>query len=398
MKISKRVMAMQYSAIRELIPLAQSNKEQGVIVNHLNIGVPDLNTPPQFLDAIKTFNDSVNNYAPSNGLKELRVAVSDFFAYRYNLSYDSDEIVITNGASEALTVIFMLACDFGDNIISADPYYSNYKSFFDQSGLKLKTFKTTLEDGFKLPEVSKIESLVDDKTKAILICNPANPTGKVYSKDELEVLVKIARKHDLYLIADEIYRDYLYDDIEFTSLADFKDDAERVIIIDSVSKRFSACGVRIGAILSKNKDVILAAIKLSTSRLALPTISQIGAIALYNLRDNYLDDVLDIYKVRREMMYNALKDISGVKVFKPEGAFYLMAKLPINNSRHFVEWLLSDFRHENETVMLAPANGFYQDVDSGQDEVRIAFATDDKIIKKGIELLKLGLDEYLEIY
>lgn len=394
MKISKRVKDMQYSAIRELVPLANKTKADGIIVNHLNIGVPDLATPQVFLDKVKDFQADTIGYAPSLGLDDLRLAVVNFFKNQYHLDYNFDEVVITGGASEALMFTLMTLCDYGDNIITANPYYSNYLSYFNQAGVKLKVFDTHLEDNFNLPKVEEIINQIDKKTKAILICNPNNPTGKVYTKAQLTRLVEIALKYDLYLIGDEIYRDYIYDSKTFTSLGEFIEAKDHVVLIDSVSKRFSACGLRIGAILSKNKDLMAAFSKLATARLALPTLDQVGAVELYNLENTYLKSVLDIYTKRRDLTYKLLVEIDGVKVNKPEGAFYIMAKLPVKDSKHFSKWLLTDFSYKNETVMVAPAGGFYLNNIGGESEVRIAFATEKKIINQGIRLLDLALREY----
>ncbi len=394
MKISNRTTNMKYSAIRELIPFANKAKEVGIKVNHLNIGVPDLATPQVFLDSIKNYEASTIGYAPSLGLDDLRISISNFFNKQYNLDYSLEEIIITGGASEALMFILMSVCDYGDNIITANPYYSNYLSYFNQAGVKLKVFDTNLEDNFNLPKVDKIIEQIDDQTRAILICNPGNPTGKVYNKEELSLLVDIAKKHNLYLIGDEIYRDYIYDDLPFTSLGEFSEVSNQVILIDSVSKRFSACGVRIGAILCKNKDLMSAFAKLATARLALPTLEQVGAVSIYQLDDKYLKEVLDMYSQRRNVTYKLLEEINGVSVNKSDGAFYIMADLPINDSHHFSKWLLTDFSHKNETVMVAPASGFYLDNTAGDSQVRIAFATDVKIIEKGIKLLELALREY----
>lgn len=394
MKISNRVNKMQYSAIRALVPLAEKAKSKGIKVNHLNVGVPDFKTPAIFLDRIKAFEADRIVYANAKGLRELRIAISDFYKDKYNLDYPIDSIAITSGASEALKFTLMAITDYGDKVLTADPYYSNYKSYFDKSGISLNTFATCFKENFSLPSKEEIESKIDDKTKAILICNPDNPTGKVYTKTELTMLTEIAKENDLYIIGDEIYRDFVYNDQEFTSLGEFSKVRDNVILIDSISKRFSACGARIGAVLSKNAEFMEAIFKLCTARLAVATIEQYGAVGLYQLRDDYVKQVREDYQVRADLASNLLKKIEGIKVTKPEGAFYIMVKLPVSDSNDFSSWLLTDFNYQGETVMVAPASGFYQANKQGNSEIRIAFAVDVQVLIKGIDLLERGLIAY----
>lgn len=390
MDISNRINEMQYSAIRKLNPFAQKAKESGKKVYHLNIGAPDVHTPVEFFDAIKNFNQETLSYAPSLGLDELRVAMSDY----YDNKFSKDEIIITAGASEALLFTLLTCCNPGDEIVTADPYYSNYNSYLKQADVSLSTFPTKREEAFSFPSKEVIEKSISSKTKALLICNPANPTGAVLSKDEIETIIQIAEEKDLYIIADEIYRDFIYDGQEYISFADYEDASHRVIILDSISKRFSACGARIGAIMSKNKDFMSAIAKVATARLAVSTLEQVGTAALYKMNNSYLKEVNDEYRERRDLVYNMLSEIEGVDTYKSEGAFYTIVGLPVEDADEFAKWLLTDFNYENETVMIAPASGFYNEEGMGKNEARIAFAISQEDIKRAINLLEIALKEY----
>lgn len=390
MEISNRINEMQYSAIRKLNPFALKAKEAGKKVYHLNIGAPDVYTPVEFFDAIKDFNQETLSYAPPLGLEDLRVAMSNY----YDNKFSKDEIIITAGASEALLFTLLTCCNQGDKIVTADPYYSNYNSYLKQADVSLSTFPTKREDAFSFPSKEVIEKSINSKTKALLICNPANPTGAVLSKEEIETIIQIAKEKDLYIIADEIYRDFIYDGQEYISFADYEDASDRVIILDSISKRFSACGARIGAIMSKNKDFMSAIAKVATARLAVSTLEQVGTTALYKMNNSYLKEVNDEYRERRNLVYEMLSKIDGVKTYKSEGAFYTIVGLPVEDADDFAKWLLTDFNHENETVMIAPASGFYNEEGRGKNEARIAFAISQEDIKRAINLLEIALKEY----
>ncbi len=390
MEISNRINEMQYSAIRKLNPFALKAKEAGKKVYHLNIGAPDVYTPVEFFDAIKDFNQETLSYAPALGLEDLRVAMSNY----YDNKFSKDEIIITAGASEALLFTLLTCCNQEDEIVTADPYYSNYNSYLKEADVSLSTFPTKREDAFSFPSKEVIEKSINSKTKALLICNPANPTGAVLSKEEIETIIQIAKEKDLYIIADEIYRDFIYDGQEYISFADYEDASDRVIILDSISKRFSACGARIGAIMSKNKDFMSAIAKVATARLAVSTLEQVGTTALYKMNNSYLKEVNDEYRERRNLVYEMLSKIDGVKTYKSEGAFYTIVGLPVEDADDFAKWLLTDFNHENETVMIAPASGFYNEEGRGKNEARIAFAISQEDIKRAINLLEIALKEY----
>lgn len=393
MKISDRVNKMQYSAIRKLVPFADIAKKNGKKIYHLNIGVPDVETPAEFLEAIKKVDMKTIVYAPAKGLDELRSAISEYYS-ALGLDFGVDEIAVTIGASEALLFSLLMTTDIGDNIITTDPYYSNYDSYVIEAGLSISTFPTDIENGFALPEYSIMEKAVRENTKAILLCNPGNPTGAVYSKEELERIAKLAEEYDLFIIADEIYREFIYDGRKFNSFYDIERIRNRTIILDSISKRFSACGARVGAIMSKNSEIMAAAFKLCTARLAAPYIEQIGTVALYKMQNNYLKDVNEEYNRRRDLIYSELQKIEGVKTYKSEGAFYTIAELPIEDTDDFAQWLLTDFEDNGETVMVAPASGFYRETQRGKSQVRLAFAVSEDKIKRAIELLKLGMEKY----
>lgn len=395
MKISNRVEKMEYSAIRKLVPYANKTKERGIEVIHLNIGAPDTETPKEFLEGIENVNTKTIGYSDSAGELELRKAIGDFLNDCNGEEYfNYEDVAVTSGASEALLFIAMITCEPGDSILMSDPYYANYKAFVDQAGVELVTFNTNIETGFRLPDYEEVKESVKDNTKAILICNPGNPTGKIYSREEIEMIIKLALEKDLFIIADEIYRDFLYTDEKFISFSQYEEIEDRLILVDSVSKRFSACGARIGAIISKNKDVMDQAVKLCTARLAVATLEQFGAIGLYRKDKSYLKEVREIFEKRRDALYNGLNKIQGVKAHKSQGAFYIMAELPIDDSDKFCRWILEEFQHENQTIMVAPATGFYSDPELGKKQVRLAFPLEVEKLERACELLELALEKY----
>jgi hypothetical protein len=393
MKISNRVQKIQFSAIRKLTPYAQEAKKNGKKVYHLNIGAPDVEVPQAFFDAIGDFQGKVLKYPSAPGIDELRESWSNYYKKR-NLNFEPENIFITSGASEALLLVLMTIADEGDEIITTNPFYSNYKTYMDQLNLKINAFNTSPDNGFALPSTEEIEKVISDKSVAFLISNPTNPTGAVYSRDELERLKELAIKHDMYIITDEVYREFIYDGLKYLSFAELEGIDDRLILLDSISKRFGACGARIGAIAAKNKDILTSINKLATGRLAVPTLEQIGAAALFNSDESYFEEVNKEYEKRRNTIYEELKKIDGVSVYKPKGAFYIMPTLPVDDAEDFAKWLLTDFDVDGETLMMAPADGFFYNSNEGKNKVRLAFVLNVNDIKKAMNILKEGLRKY----
>lgn len=393
MKFSQRIIEMQESPIRKLVPIADEVKKQGKKVYHLNIGQPDIETPKEFFEPIKKFDDDVLAYAHSQGIPEL---IESFIKYykKHNINFEKDEIIVTNGGSEALMFSLIATCNYGDEILVPEPFYTNYNGFCSMAGVNVVPITTKAENGFHLPEKDEIVSLITPKTKAILIASPGNPTGRVYDKNEIYMLRDIVKEHDLYIIADEVYKEFVYDGLEFTSFAHIEDIADRVILTDSISKRYSACGARIGCIASKNKDLIKQVMKLAQGRLCVATLEQLGAANLINVPDSYIEKVKAEYLRRRDVVYNALQKMDGVICEKPHGAFYVIAKLPVVDAEDFVVWMLKEFEINNETVMMAPAEGFYATEGLGKDEVRISYCLNVDSLEKAMNILNEGLKAY----
>jgi aspartate aminotransferase len=393
MELSKRISEMQFSPIRKLAPYAVEAKNRGVKVIHLNIGQPDIKTPKLFEESIKNYHEDVLAYSASQGIDPL---LDSFISYykKWNINFEKDELLTTNGGSEAIMFALMTICDPGDNVLAPEPFYTNYNGFAEAAGAKVQPFLTKAENGFHLPPKEEIVSKINSKTKAIMFCNPGNPTGVVYSAQELRVIADIAKENNLYIIADEVYREFVYDDLKFTSMMYLEDVADRVILIDSISKRYSACGARIGLMASKNKELIHQALKLCQSRLCAPTIEQIGATALKDTPDSYFKEVNSKYQKRRDILFDGLKNIPGVICKKPKGAFYIVAKLPLKNAEDFSKWLLTDFSFEGKTVMVAPAEGFYATKGLGIDEVRMAYCLNGKELTLAMKLLAIAIVEY----
>lgn len=395
MNLSKRIKSVPTSSIMELLTLSAKAKKNGKKVYHLNIGQPDIKTPQGFYKAIKEFKGEILEYSLSEGLPELIESIRKYYE-GYNIQFNNDEIIITNGGSEALLFTILTICDDGDNILVPEPFYSNYYNFSKSVGVNINPITTLAENGFHLPSKEEIVSKIDNKTKAILFSNPGNPTGVVYTKEEINMLADIALENNLWIIADEVYREFIYEG-EYTSLGNIEKVKDRVIIVDSVSKRYSACGARIGCVASKNKEYINAILKLCQARLSVPTLEQIGAIELYNTDNSYLKDVNEEYRKRRDVLYDELIKVPGVICKKPTGAFYIVAKLPVENADHFTKWLLSDFDIDGETVMPCPAEGFYMTSGLGVDEIRLAYVLNSKDLSKAANLLKEGLKAYLKL-
>jgi len=393
LQISDRILNMVESPIRKLIPYAKKAKDKGIKVYHLNIGQPDIKTPKEYLQAICDFDEEVLEYADSRGIPELLHTFSMYYK-KHNFDFDEEDIVVTNGASEALLFAFMATCDYGDEILVAEPFYANYKSFASLAGINFVPFTTYAEDGFDLPEKEKITRLITNRTKALIITNPGNPTGKIYSLDELKMLKDIAIEYDLYIISDEVYKEFVYDGLKFNSFAQFEDIKDKVIIIDSISKRYSACGARVGCLATKNKDLDVQFLKLAQSRLSVPTLDQVGAAALANVSDEYFDDVVEEYEKRRDVLYKALQNMDHVVCRKPAGAFYIIAKLPIKDAEEFAIWLLNEYSLNNETILITPVENFYGTKDLGKDEVRLSYCLNIESLTKAMNILEDALKKY----
>lgn len=393
MNLSKRVTGMQQSPIRKLVPIAENAKKQGKKVYHLNIGQPDIETPNEFFNAVKNFDEKVLKYSFSQGIPELIDALIDYYK-RYDMNFENDEILVTNGGSEALLFSLIAVADHGDEVLIPEPFYTNYNGFSSAVGVNVIPMTTKATDGFHLPAKETIEKRITPKTKAILLSNPGNPTGVVYTPEEIQMIADIAKEYNLFVIADEVYREFVYDGLQYTSFGNIKEISDRVIIVDSISKRYSACGARIGSIASKNKELIKQILKLCQGRLCVPTLEQIGAVELYSVPQDYFDSVHAEYQKRRDIVFKALKEIPGVICEKPTGAFYVIAKLPVVDAEEFVIWLLNEFNVDNETVMLAPAEGFYATPGLGRDEVRLAYILNEDDLRKAMNILKLALEKY----
>lgn len=393
MKLSNRVQNMGFSPVRKLAPFADEAKRKGVKVIHLQIGQPDIETPETFYQGIENFKEKVLKYANSQGIDDL---IDSFIKYykEWNIDFKRNEIMVTNGGSEALLFAMMATCDPGDEIILPEPFYTNYNSFFDLSGVNRVPFLTKAEEGFHLPIKEEIVSKITSKTRAILISNPGNPTGVVYTYDELRMLGDIAKEYGLYLISDEVYREFVYDNLKFTSALYLEDILDRIILVDSISKRYSACGARIGSIASKNPELMHQMLKLCQSRLCSPTIEQFAAANLINTPKQYFDEVKAEYEKRRNILYDALNSIPGVVCRKPSGAFYVVVKLPVDNAEKFAKWLLTDYSYENKTVMVAPAEGFYATPGLGIDEIRISYCLNSNDLSDAMVILANALKVY----
>ncbi|MDR1379394.1 MAG: pyridoxal phosphate-dependent aminotransferase [Synergistaceae bacterium] len=392
MNFSKRIEAMQTSPIRRLLPFSDEAKKAGKKVYHLNIGQPDIRTPDEYFQAVRNFKVDTIAYATSQGNDDLRDAISAYYA-SWDIPYERNDIYITNGGSEALWFAVMTICDPGDELLVPEPFYANYNAFAQASLAKLVPIPTKAEEGFHLPPQSVIEKLISSRTRAIWISNPGNPTGAVYTAAELEMLASLAKKHDLYLIADEVYREFTYDGKKFTSLGNMKDILDRVVMVDSVSKRFSACGARIGCLIIKNKAFLAQVLKLCQGRLCVSTLEQVGAAGLYKTSKNYLEEVNKEYKSRRDTLYKALKSMDGVICEEPQGAFYVMVKMPVDDAEKFIVWMLQNYDVNGETTMGAPGNGFYTS-GKGKDEARLAYVLKNEDLLKAMNILKGALEAY----
>lgn len=397
MEISNRIKCLKTSPVRKLTPFSEDAKKRGIKLYTLNIGQPDLETPKEFFDAVNNYEGKVLKYEHSAGLADLLVGVQKYYERR-NMFYTTDEILIVNGGSEALNFVLLSICDEGDEILIPEPYYANYNSFFDMFKIKINPITTKAENGFHLPSLDEMEAKITPKTKAIMLSNPSNPTGVVYSKEELDNIAALAKKYDLFIISDEVYREFVYGENKAISFGTYKELENNVVIIDSISKRYSACGARVGSVISKNKSFMNAVYKLCQSRLSVPTLEMVGAIALYKLPDSYLESSRIEYSNRRNIIFEELAKIDGIVTREPEGAFYSVVKLPIENAEDFAIWLLKDFNIDNESIQVTPVEGFYSTPGLGKNEIRISYALKEEALRKSMRILKEGLAKYIETH
>ena len=390
---SKRSWIMPQSPIRKLVPLADRAKERGVKVYHLNIGQPDLKTPKVALEAIKNIDRDILEYSPSDGYKSLRLKLAEYY-HRFNINVDHKDIIVTTGGSEAVNFAFMACLDPGDEIIVPEPAYANYTAFAISCGAIIKPVLSTIEDGFALPSIEKFEEQITPRTKGILICNPNNPTGYLYTKEEMNQIRDLVKKYDLYLFSDEVYREFCYTDAPYVSAFHLDGIEENVVLFDSVSKRYSECGIRVGALVCKNQSVKESVMKFCQARLSPPLLGQVIAEASIDTPAEYMQEMYNEYLERRNFLIEGLNKIPGVYSAIPMGAFYTVARLPIDDSDKFCAWLLSEFEYEKQTVMMAPASGFYTMKNVGSNEVRLAYVLKKEDLEKALFILKKALEVY----
>ena len=392
-KISDRAEVMPASPIRKLAPLASAAKQRGTHVYHLNIGQPDLPTPQEGLDAMRHIDRKVLEYSPSQGFRSFREKLTKYYE-KYQIHLSADDIIITSGGSEAVLFAFLSCLNPGDEIIVPEPAYANYMAFAISAGAKIRTIATTIEEGFSLPKVEKFEELINEHTRAILICNPNNPTGYLYTRREMNQIRDLVKKYDLYLFSDEVYREFIYTGSPYISACHLEGIEQNVVLIDSVSKRYSECGIRIGALITKNEKVKEAVMKFCQARLSPPLIGQLVAEASLDATENYAREVYDEYVERRKCQIDGLNRIPGCYSPIPMGAFYTVAKLPVDDAEKFCEWCLNEFEYEGATVMMAPAAGFYTTPGAGKDQVRIAYVLNKEDLAKALEVLRRALEAY----
>lgn len=392
-KISERGALMPPSPIRKLTPYADTAKKKGLKVYHLNIGQPDIETPPAIIEAVHKADVKVLEYSPSQGFESYRWKLAGYYAKR-GIAVNADQIIVTTGGSEAISFALMSCLNPGDEVIIPEPFYANYNGFAVSAAIKVVPINSSIDENFALPPIEAFEKAVTPRTKAILICNPNNPTGYLYSKEELEVLRDICLKHDLFLFSDEAYREFCYDGQKHISALQLEGLEQHAVLMDTISKRYSACGARIGALVTQNEAVLNAVLKFAQARLSPPTFEQILGEAACDLPDDYFDTVLAEYASRRDLLVRRLRSMEGVTCPNPGGAFYAMAKLPVESSEDFCQWLLESFEHEGATVMMAPASGFYATPGLGADEVRLAYVLNEEAIGKAMDCLEAALEAY----
>lgn len=384
---------MPASPIRKLVPYAEAAKKRGTHVIHLNIGQPDIKTPKVALDAVRNHTIEVLEYSMTQGSEAYRKKIAGYYA-KQDIFVDSEDIIVTTGGSEALSFAMGTIMDNDDEIIIPEPFYANYNGFATAAGVKVKPIASSIDNNFALPPISRFEELITPKTKAILICNPGNPTGYLYSREEIHQLAELVKKHDLFLVADEVYREFTYDGREHYSILQVAGLEQHAIVVDSVSKRYSMCGARIGCLISKNKAVIDTAMKFAQARLSPPTFAQIASEAALETPQSYFEEVIDEYVARRNLLITELNKLEGVKVATPQGAFYCVAELPIADADHFAQWLLESFEVNGNTVMVAPAAGFYATPGLGKNRIRIAYVLEKEQLVKAVQILGKALTEY----
>lgn len=392
--VSKKGLSMPQSPIRKLVPFAEHAKKKGTKVIHLNIGQPDIKTPQIALDAVKNNTLTVLEYSRTEGSESYREKIAGYYK-KHHIHVAAGDIIVTTGGSEALSFAMSTIADADDEIIIPEPFYANYNGFATACGVTVVPVVSKMEDNFALPPIAEFEKLITPRTKAILICNPGNPTGYLYSKEEIQKLAAMVKKHDIYLIADEVYREFTYNESGHYSILQEEGLDDHAIIIDSVSKRYSMCGARIGFLVSKNKAVIATALKFGQARLSPPTYAQIATEAALDTPQSYFDDVKTEYLQRRDLLIAELEKLDGVKVARPQGAFYCIVELPITDAEDFAQWLLEDFRVNNETVMVAPAGGFYATPGLGKNQIRIAYVLDQEHLKRAVHILGEALKSYI---
>lgn len=391
--ISQKGQSMPQSPIRKLVPFAEAAKKQGIQIHHLNIGQPDIKTPSQALNAVKNTDIEVLAYSHSAGFASYREKLAQYYKKR-DIAVHPSDIIVSTGGSEALLFAMGSITDPGDEIIIPEPFYANYNGFATANGVKVVPVISTLAEGFALPPIADFEKQITSRTKAIVICNPGNPTGYLYSQEEINQLAAIVKKHDLFLIADEVYREFAYDGLQHHSIMSQKGIDNHTIMIDSVSKRYSMCGARIGCIVSRNKEVIATAMKFAQARLSPPTFAQLAAEAALETPEAYFTQVIEEYVARRNVLVAGLEKIPGVKVAKPKGAFYCIAELPVRDADHFAQWLLESFDLNGKTVMVAPAAGFYSSDGVGLNQVRIAYVLEQEALQEAVQIIKEALTQY----
>jgi len=393
MKLSEKVELCELSPMRKFHPFAAAAAAKGRKIYHLNIGQPDIATPPAYFDAVRNFSLPVLEYAESAGNRAMLQAVQRYYA-NIGVHFDESDILITNGGSEALSMLMLCILDPGSEVLIPEPFYPNYSTFVRAAGGTVRPIPTTPEEGYHYASREKIEACINENTRAILITNPSNPTGVVLTQQEQRLLLDIAKEHDLYLISDEVYREFCYDGQGLSTMASFADGRDHVVLVDSVSKRFSACGARIGCLLSKNRKLMAGAMKFCQARLAVATLDQVAAAALYDVDADYFENVREEYRLRRDTVMEKLQQIPNVVCTQPQGAFYLMAALPIDDADNFQQWLLTDFEHNGETVMFAPGHSFYATPGKGVNEIRIAYVLNRDDLSRAMDLLAMGIEAY----
>lgn len=393
MKFSSRIEKSQLSPIRKFYPYQVACNKKGIKIYHLNIGQPDIQTPPAYFEAIRDFSQPVLEYAPSPGIPQLIQAVQAYYA-RLGISYEEGDILVTTGGSEALQIALSCILDTDDEVLIPEPFYPNYNTFVNCAGGKIVPIPTTPEEGYHYADRERIEPLITPRTRAIMISNPGNPTGVVLTPEQMRMIADIAKEHGLFLIADEVYREFIYGDEPLQSMGAYRDLDENLILIDSVSKRFSACGARIGVLITRNQTLQQHALKICQARLSVATLDQVASAALYQVDPHYFDSVRAEYRRRRDTIYRKLQEIPGVVCKEPQGAFYVMAKLPVPDTDAFQTWLLTEFQDNHETIMYAPGGGFFSDPALGKTQVRFAYVLNCQNLERAMDLLKLGIAQY----